>query len=207
MGQETNCKARFGKDGFGKLVSSGHAMLETDFVLFRGDFRAKIPFKSMRKVKAAGAWLKIDAAEGSLELELGPTMASKWEQKILHPPSRLDKIGVKHGHKVVILGIEDAALAGEVAARGALIAKRAAAGTDIVFFGAGKKLDLDRLESLKPAIHPDGAIWIVYPKGVKQITEGDVMAATKAAGLVDIKICAFSTTHTALKAVIPVKNR
>ena len=130
MGQEANCKARFGKQ-----VSAGHAMLETDYVLFRGDFRVKIPFKSMRKVKATGAWLRIDAPEGALEL------------------------------------------------------------------------DLDRLESLKPAIHPAGAIWIVHPKGVKEITQNDVMAATKAAGLVDTKVCAFSTTHTALKAVIPVKSR
>jgi hypothetical protein len=202
MGQETNCKARFDK-----RVSAGHAMLETDYVLFRGEFRVKIPFKSMRKVKATGDWLKIDAPEGALELDLGPAAAAKWEQKILHPPSRLDKIGVKPGHKVAILGVSDPALAGELTERGAIIAKRAAAGKDIVFFGARKKLDLDRLESLKPAIHPSGAIWIVHPKGVKEITQNDVMAATKAAGLVDTKVCAFSATHTALKAVIPVKNR
>lgn len=202
MGQETNCNARFDKQ-----VSAGHAMLETDYVLFRGDFRVKIPFKSMRKVKANGAWLKIDAPEGALELDLGPAAAAKWEQKILHPPSRLDKIGVKAGHKVAILNVDDAVLPEELTARGATIAKRAAKGTNIVFFGAGKKLDLERLESLKPAIHPDGAIWIIYPKGVKPITENDVFVATKAAGLVDIKICSFSATHTGLKAVIPVKNR
>ncbi|HEV8144903.1 MAG TPA: hypothetical protein VGP79_00905 [Bryobacteraceae bacterium] len=202
MGQETNCKARFDKQ-----VSDGHAMLETDYVLFRGDFRVKIPFKSIRKVKATGDWLKIDSAEGALELDLGPAAASKWEQKILHPPSRLDKIGVKPGHKVVILGVSDTTLAGELTERGATIVKRAGPGTDIVFFGAGKMLDLDRLESLKIAIHPAGAVWIVYPKGVKAITQNDVMAATKAAGLVDTKVCAFSATHTALKAVIPVANR
>lgn len=202
MGQEANCKARFKKQ-----VSVGHAMLETDYVLFRGDFRVKIPFKSMSKVKATGDWLKIDAPEGALELDLGPAAAAKWEQKILHPPSRLDKIGVKAGHKVVILGVDDAALAGELAEREAIVARRAVAGMDIVFFGAGKKLDLDRLEALKPAIHPAGAVWIVYPKGVKEITQDHVMAATKAAGLVDTKVCAFSATHTALKAVIPVKNR
>lgn len=202
MGQEANCKARFKKQ-----VSAGHAMLETDYVLFRGDFRVKIPFKSMRKVKATGDWLKIDAPEGALELDLGSAAAAKWEQKILHPPSRLDKVGVKPGHKVAILGVSDPMLADELAERGATVAKRAAPGTDIVFFGAGKKLDLDRLGSLKPAIHPAGAIWIVYPKGVQEITQNDAMAATKAAGLVDTKVCAFSATHTALKAVIPVKWR
>jgi len=43
----------------------------------------------------------------------------------------------------------------------------------------------------------------LYPKGVKTITQADVMAATKASGLVDVKAAAFSKTHTALKALIP----
>jgi hypothetical protein len=206
MGAETDCKARFDK-----RVSAGHAMLETDYVLFRGDFRVKIPFQAMRQVRADGSWLKIESPEGVLELDLGAAAAAKWEQKILHPPSRLDKLGVKAGHKVAILGVvvRELAkeLAGEVAARGAEIRKRATPGTDIVFLGAERKIDLDSLAKLLPAIEPDGAVWIVYPKGVKIITEGDVMGATKAAGLVDTKICAFSKTHTALKAVIPVKNR
>ncbi len=41
MGQETVCKARV----HGK-ISQGKALLETDYVLFRGDFRVKIPFRS-----------------------------------------------------------------------------------------------------------------------------------------------------------------
>src|SRR5258708_38125365 len=109
-------------------------MLETDYVLFRGDFRVKIPFQAMRQVRADGAWLKIEAPEGILELDLGAAAAVKWEQKILHPPSRLDKLGVKAGHKVAILGVVDKEiakeLAGQVAARGAEIRKRATPGTD-----------------------------------------------------------------------------
>jgi hypothetical protein len=34
-----------------------------------------------------------------------------------------------------------------------------------------------------------------------------VMAAGKAAGLVDVKVVGFSSTHTAQKFVIPLKNR
>ena len=57
------------------------------------------------------------------------------------------------------------------------------------------------------AIQPAGALWVVYPKGRQDIKEGDVMAAAKAAGLVDVKVCAFSATHTATKMVIPVARR
>ena len=48
---------------------------------------------------------------------------------------------------------------------------------------------------------------MVYPKGQKHICEADVMAAGKAAKLVDIKVVGFSETHSALKMVIPVARR
>ncbi len=51
------------------------------------------------------------------------------------------------------------------------------------------------------------ALWIVYPKGQKQITENDVLAAGRKCGLKDVKVVGFSTTHTALKFVIPLSDR
>ncbi|HXR09549.1 MAG TPA: hypothetical protein VN792_02170, partial [Candidatus Acidoferrales bacterium] len=57
------------------------------------------------------------------------------------------------------------------------------------------------------SIKPNGAIWIVYPKGVKHITESDVLRAIRAASLTDVKVASFSATHTALKAVIPSARR
>jgi hypothetical protein len=51
------------------------------------------------------------------------------------------------------------------------------------------------------------ALWIVYPKGRKDITEIDVLSTGRKAGLKDIKVVGFSTTHTALKFVIPLDKR
>jgi hypothetical protein len=51
------------------------------------------------------------------------------------------------------------------------------------------------------------ALWIVYPKGQKQITENDVLAAGRKSGLKDVKVVGFSATHTALKFVIPLAER
>ena len=48
---------------------------------------------------------------------------------------------------------------------------------------------------------------MVYPKGQKHITENDILAAGRKSGLKDVKVVAFSATHTALKFVIPVSNR
>jgi hypothetical protein len=201
MGQEINCTGRSGKK-----TSVGKALLETDYVLFRGDFRVKIPFASMTSVTAKGAWLEIDSKEAKLALELGPA-AEKWVQKILHPPSRMDKLGVREGLRVSVAGVKDAQFAKEIEQAGADLRSRVVSGSDIIFHGANEKSDLDRLDALSRSIHPAGAIWIIYPKGVRQITEMDVLTAIRAAGLKDVKVASFSATHTALKAVIPVSAR
>jgi hypothetical protein len=51
---------------------------------------------------------------------------------------------------------------------------------------------------------------LVDKLGVKpeaKIKDVDVIAAAKAAGLVDNKVVSFSETHTALRLVIPVDQR
>ena len=81
--------------------ANGKARLETDVLQFRGDdLRLSIPFKAMRNVRAAGGVLRFDSPHGGIALELGAA-APKWAEKILHPPSRLAKIGVKPDWRVV----------------------------------------------------------------------------------------------------------
>jgi hypothetical protein len=50
-------------------------------------------------------------------------------------------------------------------------------------------------------------IWVVTPKGVKHINGNHVRAAAKAAGLVDVKVCSFSDSHSALKLMVPKARR
>ena len=63
------------------------------------------------------------------------------------------------------------------------------------------------MRALQASLKSNGAIWVVYPKGQKHITEAGVLAAGKQADLVDVKVASFSPTHTALKFVIPVDRR
>ncbi|HLX41893.1 MAG TPA: hypothetical protein VKR43_00590 [Bryobacteraceae bacterium] len=202
MGQEANCEAKLDRK-----VSQGKALLETDYVLFRGEFRVKIPFRAMKSVAAKGPWLEIAAEEGTLSLQLGPAAAEKWAQKILNPPSRLDKLGVKAGMLVSLAGLKDSAFIAELEARGATVRGRPAKDSDIIFLGAAKKADLEKIDQLSGWIKPAGGIWIVYPKGIESITEGDVLGAIRRAGLADVKVASFSATHTALKAVVRKAQR
>ena len=77
MGNEATCKVRFGKQ-----VSEGKALLETTEILFRGEFRLKIPFSTLKSAKAVDGELRLQTAEGVAVFYLGAA-AEKWRDKIL----------------------------------------------------------------------------------------------------------------------------
>jgi len=185
MGQEIHCRADWKKQ-----TSQGRALLETAEVLFRGEFRLKIPFASITAMKVSDGELRIDYEGESAVLHLGPA-AGEWAARIRNPPSRLDKLGVKPGMRVHLAGRFDAGFRGEIKERGAAVSKTKA---DLVFLAVGEKSELAGL-----ARFAAGTVWVIYPKGIKTVTENDVRSAGLAAGMVDIKVCAFSASHTGLK--------
>ena len=136
-------------------------------------------------------------------------------RKKLRPPERdyshrslLDKLGIKPGHRITALGVADSAFLADLASRVPEFSRGPVTEpADIIFLAAEEISDLARLKALAKAIHKNGAIWVVYPKGQKHIREVDVIAAGKSAGLTDNKVCKFSETHTALRFVIPLAKR
>jgi hypothetical protein len=202
MGDAVNCKARFGN-----RESEGKALLETSEILFRGEFRLKIPFSSIQSLKATVGELRVQTAEGLAVFALGDA-ATKWREKILHPRSRLEKLGVKPGAKVSLWGSFDDGFLRELAQETDSIVKRkVGADADSIFFAAESKRELAQVQKLAKTLKGAAALWIVYPKGQKQIMELNVIAAGRNAGLKDVKVVGFSLTHTALKFVIPVARR
>ena len=64
-----------------------------------------------------------------------------------------------------------------------------------------------RLAALRGGLAETGAIWVVWTKGRKALTEDHVRRAALAQGLVDVKVMAFSDELSGLKLVIPVAMR
>ena len=118
-----------------------------------------------------------------------------------------DRLGVKEGARVSVLGVRDAGFVEELRRWGADVSRRPRRGSDIVFLAADRVGDLERLVALERSIQRAGAIWVVFPKGRKDIREVDVIAAGPPAGLVDNKVVRFSESHTALRFVVPLTRR
>ena len=202
MGNEATCKVRFGQQ-----ESQGKALLETSEVLFRGDFRLKIPFSSIKSAKTVDGELRLQTAEGLASFQLGAA-AEKWLEKILHPKSRIEKLGVKPTAKVSLIGEFEPEFLREVSGLTKSVTKgKAASDSEHIFVAADSKEDFSALSKIAKGMSGAAALWIVYPKGQKHITENDVLAAGRKVGLKDVKVIGFSATHTALKFVIPLDRR
>jgi len=202
MGLETRCTVRFGRK-----TSEGKALLETTEVIFRGDFKLVIPLRDVRTVRAANGRLEIAWPDGRAVFELGDA-AAKWAAKIANPRTRIDKLGVKRGQRVSVVGVSEPEFTAELNARTAHARfGRIARGSNAIFLGVTALRDLARLGAAVLAMERDGAVWVVWPKGRRALNEDHVRAAAIAAGLVDVKVVAFSPALSALKLVIPVAKR
>jgi hypothetical protein len=204
VGLEAECAATLGD-----ARSRGKAALETTELAFRGGFRARVPLGEVEAIDVAGDSLLVRWRGQTLALELGAAAAARWADKLRHPPSRLDKLGVKPGSRVAVIGAFDLDFLTELRAHAAHVRRGVPpAPVDLIFYAAAHHEDLADLDALVAGLRPDGALWIVRPKGGgAPIGERDVMAAGHAAGLVDVKVAAFSATHSAGKFVIPVARR
>src|SRR5271170_3545504 len=72
----------------------------------------------------------------------------------------IDKLGVKPGQRIAVLGVESAEFLTELAARVPEYScgERVAA-ADLIFFSAEALADLGQLSSLRRSIQKNGAIW------------------------------------------------
>ena len=198
MGNTKKTSVRAGSSRFDADV-----LLETSELILRGEKRMRIPFSEMKSLAANDGALTFRFRHDTISIDLGDD-APKWLEKIRNPKSVIEKLGVKPGHGIVLINIQDDAFARDLESLGTKPVKKNA---DAIFYGANTRDDLDRIAKLRASLASNGALWIIRPKGVKEITESDVMAAGKAAGLVDVKVVRFSDTHTAEKFVIPVSSR
>ena len=120
----------------------------------------------------------------------------------------LDKLGVKPEHRVALLNLDEPDFLFQVMGRAAQVyVNRRRVGLDLIFIRVERREELRKVRTQRSFIAPDGAIWVVWPKGSKSINESDVRDAALEAGLVDVKVVSFSPTLSALKLVIRTEDR
>jgi hypothetical protein len=188
----------------GRQIFAGTALLETDELLFRGETRIRIPLANVRDVAVKDGALHVTHSDGVAVLDLGDAASARWAERIRSPRSLADKLGVKSGMRVAVLGLEDASIFADLERRGAeIISGKVPAGVPLVLWRVTRAASLSELAGIVKNIARDGAIWVVHPRGDASVADTVIFAAAKDAGLTYTKVVRFSETDTAEKLVIP----
>ena len=133
----------------------------------------------------------------------------------------LDKLGVKPGSRVAVVGLDDPSFLNLLRERTAdVVTGQPRSPCDLVFIAVTKLSELAVLKEAKRWIEPNGAVWLIRPKGGRaarrrgervgsrvELRDTDLIAAGLAAGLVDNKIASFSETHGAMRFVFRLRDR
>lgn len=126
-----------------------------------------------------------------------------------------DKLSLKPGHAVRIVGNADSTLVQKVRAKVGrpLIADAEKADVILCWPQSADEITAT-LKKLKRAMVPDGGIWIITAKkgvvstrGVPYIPDQKLIPLGLAAGLVDNKICSVSDSESAMRFVIRREER
>lgn len=202
MGIETTCRVET-EAGAGEAK----VLLETEELIVRGALKARIPLKSVDTAVVDGRKLIVSHGKSRTVLHLGP-QAARWADRILNPRSRLEKLGVKPGMVVSCQGITDTALKDELTSAGATVSwGRIKKDSDLILLGVERDAELSRIAPAVASVRPDGAIWVIHPKGKEGVKDTAIFGAGREAGLVATKVAKFSESHTAEKLVVPVAKR
>lgn len=198
MGAEAHGTLRVGQDS---CECTGH--LEGDEIRFRGGVKLRIPLSQVHSVSATDDTLRLEHAGGTAHFTMGPS-AARWAERIRSPRSLGDKLGVRPGMAVAVIGMADELVLAELAAKGAmLVTGRLPKHVEMIIVRITTPGGLSRLPRYAEAIAPDGAIWVVHPRGVSSVADTVIFAAAKTAGLTSTKVARISDTDTAEKLVIP----
>ncbi len=116
---------------------------------------------------------------------------------------------MRAGARVALVGLNEPDFERELQTRaGEVTRERPRPGSDLIFLYAADAAGLAGVARLKPFLKPDGALWVVRPKGPRaRLTEVDVIDAALRAGLVDNKVVGFSETLSALRLVFRLRDR
>ncbi len=192
MGREVTGEGRWaGQSGGVK------ALLESQEIILRGAIRARIPRSSIVAVDVLGDLLRVTAAEGTLELTLGPVEAGKWAAALLKPPPSLaQKLGICPALKAFVIGaVDDVELAG--ALDGAQTPTLGEAAVLIAVVHCEPELSAV-FEIARTA--PQLALWCVTGKGRHAtLADATIRSFLRGQGYVDNKTCAVSERLTATR--------
>jgi hypothetical protein len=124
------------------------------------------------------------------------------------------KLGIKPGHRVLLLNAPDGFENGALGALpdGARVARRLRGPADVIVSFHTERAELARrMPGLRAAMQPAAGLWIAWPKRASKVatdvTEDVVRELALANALVDNKVAALDERWSGLRLVIRLRDR
>lgn len=202
-GREAPCTLRFGE-----RVSEGTAYLDAHGLVLRQERRLAVPVSDLTVVESGDGRVEVTFPGGTAVLHLDGA-AQRWTERLAREPrSRLDRLGVRPGQCVAVVGTVDDAFVDELRSRAAVVVtgRSVPAGADIIFLVASQREQLGRVPALSNCLAQGGVLWVVRPRGAREITEHDVAASARAAEMRVGRAVRISPAHVADR-LLPAARR
>jgi len=212
MGREARCAVQVHGNDHVERAGEARLHLDTDELVVSGPahsgLRVRIPRAAIRDVDADGGIVHVRWDDGRLALHLG-AQSDAWAAALREPPKPvIDKLGVKPGMTVSVVGVTDDALVAQIGDRAAEVAVGTLApASHVILLGVDAPADLDAIAPATAALRPDGSLWVLHPRGVREVADTIIFAAGQAAGLVATKVARINATHTGEMLVRPKDQR
>ncbi len=193
MGLETKTFAIVGRNRY-----PGKLHLDSNSLTFTGrDYRWAADLGKSTTARANEDLLIIQKDGKSVAFEIGPA-ADRWVQKVLNPPDRLTKLGVKSGQKLWLSKGFSRSFIAELRQHGASIVRQIEKG-ELAFWKVTNRQELDEFRPLAARL-PEGVnLWIVWTKGTPAISQKDVMSLARELGFGPGKTAAFDGEHSSMR--------
>ncbi len=122
-----------------------------------------------------------------------------------------DKLGLKPGFQVRVVGKADRALLDKARAKIGRSFIREGVQADVILYWAASANEIRlMLKNLKRSLVPNGGIWVITfkkGKGEPYVPDQQLIPAGLAAGLVDNKVCSISDMQSAMRFVFRKEDR
>ena len=157
------------------------------------------------KAKTNGDELVVTSERPQLRFAIGAKV-SRWLDKIENPPSRLTKLGVKDGFRCWVSTGFTKAFAQELRDGGSSVCRDISA-CDLAFWKVTNREQLEEFALIAEQLPSSINLWIVWPKGVSEVGQTDVMNAAKSYGYGPSKTAAFDDAHSSMRFKAAKKSK
>ena len=184
--------------GKGRKRFTGKLHLDSKFLTFKGpDFQWAVALTPALSAESKQDLLVIQNGSDRITFEIGAN-AAKWVEKILNPPNRITKLGIKPEQKFWLSRGFQKSFADELRRHGAK-ATRQIENCEIAFWLVSRLEQLSEFDDIADRL-PEGVnLWVVWKKGSATVGQTAVMERAKSLGFGPSKTAAFDDQHSSMR--------